>query len=82
MPTLMRIAGLRVTVYPNDHHPAHVHVIGRGCEAVFDLNCPDGPPMLRENYGFGRRDAANIEAALRDAINDLCEEWRRIHGKP
>lgn len=28
---------LRVAIYPNDHRPAHVHVIGDG-EAVFVLN--------------------------------------------
>jgi hypothetical protein len=32
----------RVAIYPNDHRPAHVHVIGGGGEAVFILNCPGG----------------------------------------
>ena len=81
MPTVMRFGGLRVTVYPNDHRPAHVHVIGGGCEAVFDLNCPDSPPTMRENFGFGRRDTARIEAVLGDSIGNLCEDWRRIHGE-
>lgn len=31
MPTVDVIDGLRVVVYPNDHRPAHVHVIGKGC---------------------------------------------------
>jgi hypothetical protein len=48
MPTILRFNGLRVVVYPNDHRPAHVHVIGAGCEAVFNLNCPDGRLELRE----------------------------------
>lgn len=48
MPTVLRIDGLRVVIYPNDHRPAHVHVIGRRCEALFFLRCPDGPPELRE----------------------------------
>jgi len=39
MPKVDAIDGLRVVVYPNDHRPAHVHVIGNGCEAVFKLNC-------------------------------------------
>ena len=62
MPTVDVIAGLQVVVYPNDHRPAHVHVIGKGCEAVFKLNCPEGPPVLRENYGFPRGDLARIKA--------------------
>ena len=80
MPTVMRFAGLRVVVYPNDHRPAHVHVMGGGNEAVFDLNCPGGPATIRENYGFGQREVARIEAALNDAVSGLCREWRAIHG--
>jgi hypothetical protein len=30
MPTVLRIGGLRVVIYPNDHPPAHVHVLGPG----------------------------------------------------
>jgi len=30
VPTILRIDGWRVVVYPNDHPPAHVHVIGPG----------------------------------------------------
>jgi len=44
MPTVDKIGSLRVVIYPNDHRPAHVHVIGKDCEAVFKLNCPEGPP--------------------------------------
>jgi len=29
MPTVLRFEGLRAVIYPNDHRPAHVHVIGR-----------------------------------------------------
>lgn len=82
MPTILRIDGLRVVVYPNDHRPAHVHVIGRGCEAVFDLRCPDGPPELRENYRFRASDLGRIEAALADSLGTACGEWEKIHGEP
>ena len=81
MPTVLRLDGLRVTVYPNDHRPAHVHVIGAGCEAVFDLHCPDGPPELRENYRFSRQEATRIAAALADRLAALCQAWERIHGR-
>ena len=82
MPTILRFDGLRVTVYPNDHRPAHVHVIGKGLEAVFDLNCPDGPPALRENFGFGHRQASRIAKRLAAELAGLCREWRGIHGDP
>jgi hypothetical protein len=52
MPTILRLDGLRVVIYPNDHLPEHVHVIGAGVEAVFELHCPAGPVSLRESYGL------------------------------
>lgn len=80
MPTVASFLGLRVTIYPNDHRPAHVHVIGRGCEAVFNLHCPDGPTELREVYGFSRAEAARIEGELQTQLAALCTEWEKIHG--
>ena len=82
MPTVLRFDGLRVVIYPNDHRPAHVHVVGDGREAVFDLQCQNGPPELRENYGFARPDLTRIKKALAGALGALCEAWRRIHGQP
>lgn len=81
MPTIFRIDGLRVVIYPNDHRPAHVHVIGPTGEVVFILNCPDGPPDVRENYGFKPMEVSRIVDALTDALAVLCNEWNRIHGK-
>ena len=81
MPTVGLIGGLRVTVYPNDHRPAHVHLIGKGCEAVFDLNCPNGPPELRENFGFAAREVTSLRKEISSILSTLCAAWSRIHGK-
>lgn len=80
MPTVLRLDGLRVAIYPNDHRPAHVHLIGPAGEAVFILNCPDGPTTLRESYGFSGRALRTIEAALNEAVQRLCRVWETIHG--
>ena len=80
MPTVLRFDGLRVVIYPNDHRPAHVHVIGRGCEAVFHLNCPAGPAEVRENYRFSRREIAHITSMLTNHWAALCGAWEGIHG--
>ena len=80
MPTVMRIDGLIVVVRSNDHRPSHVHVMGHGCEAVFKLHCPHGPPELRENYGFKDPELGKILEALDANLAYLCKEWRRIHG--
>jgi hypothetical protein len=80
MPTVLRIGAWRAVIYPNDHRPAHVHVIGQGREAVFNLHCPNGPPELRENYRFGLTEISRIEKALITNLATLCSEWERIHG--
>ncbi|MBZ5614496.1 MAG: DUF4160 domain-containing protein [Acidobacteriia bacterium] len=80
MPTVLRFDGMRVVIYPNDHRPAHVHVIGRGFEAVFNLNCPGGPVELRENYGFSRRELTRIHGALTERLDEACRAWEGIHG--
>jgi len=49
---VLRIDGLRVMMFPNDHPPPHVHVFGKGGEALFYLGCPLGPPTLRDRYRF------------------------------
>lgn len=80
MPTVLRFDGLRVVIYPNDHRPAHVHVMGADGEAVFILHCPDGPPTLRETFGFKLSDINRIALRLSDALTPLGAEWRTIHG--
>jgi hypothetical protein len=80
MPTVLRFDGLRVTIYPNDHRPAHVHVIGLGGEAVFILNCPGGPTSLRGSFGFDGRVVRAIATTLDAAVTMLFAEWEIYHG--
>ena len=79
MPTVLRTGNLRVVIYPNDHRPAHVHVIGPAPEAVFYLNCPAGPVRLRENDGFSTRELNRIELVLNKHVAELCAAWKEIH---
>jgi hypothetical protein len=60
-----------VVIYPNDHRPAHVHVIKDGKEAVFNLRGPKGPPELRENYGFRSPELRRIRSVLADNLQKL-----------
>jgi len=53
---------------------------GNGCEAVFNLNCPDGQPELRENYGFSQKELAKIVNGLAANLEQLCSAWRELHG--
>jgi hypothetical protein len=79
MPTILRLNGLRLVIYPNDHGPEHVHVIGAGTEAVFWLGCPDGPVTLRESYGFTTRQLTRLLDELTEVLPTLCNAWRNIH---
>jgi hypothetical protein len=81
MPTVLRAGGFRIVVYPNDHRPAHVHVIGMGHEVVFELNCRNGPVELRENYGFSGRELTRIAGMLDGNLATLCNAWESIHGR-
>jgi hypothetical protein len=78
MPTVLRFAGLRVVIYPNDHRPAHVHVIGNDPRSCIRTELPTS--ALRENYGFGRMELGRIGQRLTLDQGKLCREWERIHG--
>lgn len=80
MPTILKFQGLRVVIYPNDHRPAHVHVVGRGMEAVFQLHCTKGEPELRENYRFSKSELILILKTVTECQEILCLKWRQIHG--
>ena len=53
MVTVLRIDGLRIVIYVNDHQPAHVHVFGDG-EAKIN---PGGAQWLSRSR-LGRQDDA------------------------
>jgi len=79
MPTILRLDGYRVVIYPNDHSPAHVHVIGKNAEAVFELHCTGGPVTLRESYNLKKRELRRLMRELDLQLPLLCEEWEKIH---
>jgi hypothetical protein len=80
MPTILRLDGMRVVIYPSDHRPEHVHVIGPEVEAVFELRCPTGPVALRESYGFATAQLRRVMNDLNTALLTLCSAWESIHG--
>ncbi|MGA2098984.1 MAG: DUF4160 domain-containing protein [Candidatus Acidiferrum sp.] len=81
MPRVLWFGKLRVVLYINGHRPAHIHVIGNGCEAVFDIHCPAGPVSVRENYGFKRKEIARLTEGLTEHVIGLCSSWEEIHGE-
>lgn len=80
MPTVLRLRQWRVTIYPNDHRPRHVHILGPQQEARCELLCEAGRVQLMSNIGFSLRQLRWIAIPLMRHLEHLCSEWRRIHG--
>ena len=80
MPTVLRLDGLRVMIYTDDHGPAHVHVVVSGGVVLFWLNCPDGPPTLRGKKGLSDQEARRVGHVLAAHAAVLCAKWRELHG--
>jgi hypothetical protein len=76
MPTVLRIGGLRVVIYPNDHPPAHAHVLGPGWLVVINLI----EPKVREAINCSEHEARRALRLIEDYQAELMEAWRRFHG--
>ena len=72
--------GWRVVIFPNDHRPPHVHVIGAGEHARFELLCDLGHVRLLTNIGFSHRQLTQIASYLLKHVAQLCNDWGDIHG--
>ena len=67
---------MRVAIYPNDHPPAHVHVIGPGWVVVVDLV----HRTVREVIGCNESEARRALRLIMAHRSVLLEAWRGIHG--
>ena len=76
MPTILRLHGLRVVIYPNDHVPAHVRVLGPGWSVIVNL----ADLSVREVQGASFRDAVRARDLVAGHAAELLAAWRRIHG--
>jgi len=70
-PVIFRADSLKYVIYPKDHQPAHVHVIGPGAEAKFEIRTL----KLIKNYGFSERTLKKITSYLKVRQNSLLEAW-------
>ena len=76
----MRIRGFQIRIYPNDHRPPHVHAVGSKGEAVLLLNCPDGPPTIRESVGLNGPEVRAMLKELLPQISVLCAASETIRA--
>lgn len=68
---LLRAKNLRIVIYPKDHDPPHVHVIGPGAEAKFLIDSLD----CVYSRGFSKRALREIRDYLRVRKGILLEAW-------
>jgi hypothetical protein len=71
MPGVLRIDGLRIVIYPNDHPPADVHVIGPRWVMVINLIGPE----VREAIGCDEREARRVLPLAADHQKTLMDAW-------
>jgi hypothetical protein len=70
-PTVLRTRNLSVRIYPKDHNPPHVHVIGPDAEAKFRLD------NLECFFcrGFSQKALRQMKAFLKERKTLLMETW-------
>lgn len=79
MVTVHRAFGFRFVIYSNDHEPAHIHVIGPGCEAKVQLDGPLGLDLVWQR-GFTTSELRRVLAVVQSERARLRDAWRQIHG--
>ncbi len=77
MPTVLRVDGFRIVIYPNDHLPPHVHAIHADGEARISLL-----PVVRllSVEGLGLAAARAAMAIVNEHRFVLMRHWSAIHG--
>ncbi|MGL6338557.1 MAG: DUF4160 domain-containing protein [Waterburya sp.] len=84
MPTIIRQEGFRIVIYPNDHLPAHVHVIKDDGEVRIKLGKekPLNPPSLITVMGkISDKDVAKALFLVTENQSQLLAKWSEIHDR-
>lgn len=76
VPTVLVIDGVRFVVYPNDHRPPHIHVVGPGWQVIVVLGSGEWreAQCTARQASWARRHVMLHEAPLRAA-------WESLHGE-
>ena len=80
MVTVLRVQGLRVVIFANDHQPAHVHVFGNG-EAKINLRGTGGTPDLVWAEKMSRGEIRRAMQIVTEEQALLLARWENIHGR-
>ena len=73
----MRIGPLKFYIYPQDHRPAHVHVITANAEAKFKISTAE----CISNYGFSKKSIKKLSSEIIKNQDELLEAWKEYEGE-
>jgi hypothetical protein len=79
MVTVFRAGSLRVVIFVDDHHPAHVYVFGDG-HAKINLHGSSGKPELVWVEGMTRSEVRRAVRLVTEQQSALLARWKEIHG--
>lgn len=79
MVTVLRLAGLSVRIFKDDHPPAHVHVFGDGMAKIDLVGCGDDLPYVVWTRGMKRAEERRAFQIVAENRLFLLERWREIH---
>lgn len=79
MVTNVRVGALRLVIYPDDHEPPHVHVIG---DSETKIELGDSPAMLKVIFSTRVRTSERRRAieAVRENHALLLRRWSELNG--
>lgn len=68
-------------IYPNDHEPAHVHLLTSDGTIVVNLISNEGQPELRELYGdMSKRVIRQALELVGRKQKEYLAQWQDLHG--
>jgi len=77
MGTIVEFNGVKIRVNPRDHLPPHIHIVGNGGNARFNIDSME----WMESLGFTRSDLNAIEEVIHRRIAEIWDEWKKCHEK-
>ena len=81
MPTIIKQDGFRIVIYPNDHTPAHVHVLKADGEVRIDLGNEKMLPSLISVRGkISDKEVIRALSLVTEYQIELLAKWDEIHN--
>lgn len=81
MPTIIKQDGFRIVIYPNDHNPAHVHVLKGDGEVRINLGNEKILPSLMSVRGkISDKEVMRALSLATEYQIELLAKWDEIHN--